>query len=238
MLRYLILMTMLILGACGEKKTSAQNNEIIEEKIDPDVVISEAKDKGELILVNQRFLNWVHDKIIESQGEWEGFDPPSYRGGIYWDPSKDLYYQVRLKSVNEKDLPFQVTNFSQDLILHKATREIFSNTGAPFLYVGQKEIDEVYIHRYYYDPTNQLYYVKKLRVIDMDGYIYSYASETSDDSSWATNFTPMTLYPFIDYNEYRNKTTAYYTNIKGEFFCAPSWGNHFSLRSSPLHPDY
>ncbi|MGL4394139.1 MAG: hypothetical protein ACRCS8_02840 [Brevinema sp.] len=243
MLRYLILMTVLILGACSEKKTSSKTsevavstNEVSHTNIEP---IEVSYDKGlDLILVETSFKGTI-PRILDNRDE--GLD---YQA-IYWDSNNNSYYIIEDDNVFLRPLaisdtytqlspstyPPLKTNFTYTIdetkqlepVFDDSLREVFPNTGAPLLYIGSISPME----RVYLNPTNQLYYIKKLKFWDTsiyEVYIYTNDGKLNHPYKKITNVTPI-VYPVMFTNFSTNSRkdieviiNTYFTNTNNQRF--------------------
>ena len=85
-------------------------------------------------------------------------------------------------------------------------KEVFTNTGAPFLYIGSISP----LERVYLDPTNQEYYIKRLAPWDTSIYTVYVAEDTC-----TTNTNTIPVFPFYKssiYTNYHEASESYITS--------------------------
>ncbi|MGL4560961.1 MAG: hypothetical protein ACRCV0_01560 [Brevinema sp.] len=220
----ILLLIILLFGSCADKETSSQTKsesqlesvslemtvETNTNKVDEPILVS--YDKGlDLILVQTSFENTI--SLILGNRE-EGLDYEA----IYWDSNNNQYYTIEndilfltpfaisdtYVSLSPATYSPSMTHFVYTLdetkqlepIFDESLREIFPNTDAPLLYIGSISP----LERVYLDPTNQLYYIKKLQFFDTS--IYETWSYTNDGVYYHA-YKPIT-----------NKTSPVYPVIK------------------------
>ncbi|MGL5955343.1 MAG: hypothetical protein ACRC0X_01870 [Brevinema sp.] len=153
-------------------------------------------DKGlDLMLVDTDF-RWIISRILANRDEGLTYS------AVYWDKNNNRYYTI----YNDITLlyPIAVSNINfiytidetkqYEPVFDSSLKEIFPDTDAPFLYLGSISP----LERLYLDPTNQVYYIKKLTFFDTS----IYESMLTSDNGLQTNISP--VYPAIFTNIYTN----------------------------------
>ncbi|MGL4389139.1 MAG: hypothetical protein ACRCTJ_07090, partial [Brevinema sp.] len=155
---------------------------------------------------------------------------------VYWDSNNNAYYLVTNKRtfchpITNTNFVYALNNPNQiEPVFYSNYQEIFTNTGAPLLYIGDLSSP---LERVYLDPTNQVYYIKQLTFWDTSIYeemTYTNDGEYNHPYKMITNTTPP-IYPAeisnvtkytdgtIDISTYRT-----YTNKHKQEFSIPAKG--------------
>lgn len=129
-----------------------------------------------------------------------------YNDAIYWNSNDNIYYAVTNTELFWNPIPVTNTNtnfiYSIDTnkqiepVFYPDYQEIFTNTGAPILYIGDLSSP---LERVYLDPTNQVYYIKQLESFDTSIY------KTYDNNQVITQST-LPVYPAMFTNMYTNRS--------------------------------
>ena len=189
-------------------------------------------DKGlDLMLVNTYFQSWLGEVLDTQQnGRVVGYH------AMYWDTNTQTYYGVTNNYDWYHGAPITNMQFEyvsnnkkkqQEDVFYPTMKEIFTNTGAPFLYIGSISP----LERVYLDPTNQEYYIKYLAPWDTSIYTVDVTEDTC-----TTNTNTLPIFPFYKpsiYTDYREASESYIisTNDKEPFiYYTNSDGDKFSDR--------
>ncbi len=192
-MKYLIILLLFITSCTDKKQITA--DPIVVEPITPKAPSSPKITKLsyendlDLMLVSTSFED-TWDNILDKREEGLGYY------AIYWDSYNNLYYTVTNDIVLLYPIPVTNTNFVYTIdktkqfepIFHLAMKEVFTNTGAPLLYIGSLSP----LERVYLDPTNQVYYIKYLAPWDNSIYTISYGEKE------VTNTRTLPIYPYVD----------------------------------------
>ena len=151
---------------------------------------------------------------------------------VYWDSNNNTYYTVTNKFLFDRPIPVTNTNFVYALnnpnqiepVFYPDYQEIFPDTKAPLLYIGDLSSP---LERVYLDPTNQVYYIKKLDSFDTSVYeemTYTNDGEYNHLYKLVTNNTPP-IYPAMftnirTYDDGKTRIIPYlkYTNENNQVF--------------------
>ncbi|MGL5955258.1 MAG: hypothetical protein ACRC0X_01430, partial [Brevinema sp.] len=209
-MKYLLII-LLIISGCTEKK---------KRKVIPPIQkapIEVSYDKGlDLMLVDTSFIGVQQNTAAEVY----------HYQAIYWDSNDNIYYNVTNTRLFGYPIIVSNTNFLYTIdeekqyepVFDSSLKEIFPDTQASLLYLGSVTP----LERVYLDPTNQVYYIKKLTFFDTSFYI-SY-----EKGSRITNINPSPVYPIIISNistsyDYDRQVTnsilvlnTYFTNIDNQ----------------------
>ena len=213
----------------------------------PPKIIKLSYDKGlDLMLVDTSFKQW-HGEVIgyetatqEEKGNWG-----RYYGyyAMYWDTNTQTYYGVTNNYDWYHGAPITNIQFEyisnnkkkqQEAVFYPTMKEVFTNTGAPFLYIGSISP----LERVYLDPTNQEYYIKYLAPWDTSTYTFDISE---DEYITITNNLP--IFPFYEpsisvYYSQEIETDVFITNDDNpNIKYTNSDGDKFSSRG-PLDPMY
>ncbi len=147
----------------------------------------------DITLVETKFLNTIKDLLGISE-----YDFTSPYSAIYWDSHNNTYYAVTNYDVFNYPIPVSNTNFAYALnnpnqiepVFYPEYQEIFPDTKATLLYIGDLSSP---LERVYLDPTNQVYYIKRLEAFDTSFYISDFNDIVKTNDS-----TP--IYPAISSN--------------------------------------
>ncbi|MGL5955555.1 MAG: hypothetical protein ACRC0X_02970 [Brevinema sp.] len=250
-----VLILLLIISGCTEKKAQAVEKPIPEPvKVAPMKIYNNANlnpifaklsisnvnlslpievsyDKGlDLMLVDTDF-RWIISRILANRDEGLAYS------AIYWDKNNNRYYTI----YNDIALlyPIAVSNINfvytidetkqYEPVFDSSLKEIFPDTQASLLYLGSISP----LERLYLDPTNQVYYIKKLTFFDTSFYI-SYDNADNEQ----TNLISSPVYPIIISNistsyDYDRQVTnsilvlnTYFTNTNHQIFWIPTRDNN------------
>ena len=170
-MKYLILL-LLFITSCTDKKQITEP--IIAEVIEPEPVIA-SYDKGlDLILIGSTYRYWYSELLLDRAGF---FDPDwieqarDYATSYYWDSKDNTYYMSHMQTTN--DIIFTIdTNLQYETLYDPYFIEKYVETNsnnivyAEILYVGSITP----LERVYYDPTNNVQYIKELQAIPTNTY--------------------------------------------------------------------
>ena len=210
-MKYLIILILLTMS-CTDKKQIAEP--IIAEVPKPEPIKLSYENDLDLMLVDTRFEIWDWE-LSELRKDPTVFDDDGESHGsydvTYWDTNTHTYY-VTTNDVDGLDpitnIQFEYTIDEQkqyEAVFHPSMKEIFRDTKAPLLYIGSISP----LERVYLDPTNQVYYIKRLTHFDTSTYtIYEYPATI-------TNTNSLPIFPFYDTNVSYNTR---YTNSQGDMF--------------------
>ena len=205
----------------------------------PPEIIKLSYDKGlDLMLVDTSFKQW-HGEVVgyekanqEEKGNWG-----RYYGyyAMYWDTNTQTYYGVTNNydwyhgtPITNMQFEYTIDETKQyEAVFYPTIKEVFTNTGATFLYIGSISP----LERVYLDPTNQIYYIKYLAPWDTSIYTVYVTEDTC-----TTNSNTLSIFPASDpyfsnietnYNQEtdtdiistnNNKPFIFYTNSDGDKF--------------------
>ena len=255
-MKYLIII-ILFITSCTDKKQTAEPiviEPIIEEVIEPEILFTNtivnsdvdttdpsytppkitklSYDKGlDLMLVDTYFQSW-QDEVLDTQqnGRVVGYY------AMYWDTNTQTYYGVTNNYDWYHGAPITNMQFEyvsnnkkkqQEDVFYPTMKEVFTNTGAPFLYIGSISP----LERVYLDPTNQEYYIKYLAPWDTSIYTVYVTEDTC-----TTNTNNLPIFPVYDpnfsnthtnyheasdsyiINTYNDTPDIFYTNTDGDRF--------------------
>ena len=216
-MKYLIILILLTMS-CTDKKQITESivvEPIIAEEIEPGP-IKLSYDKGlDLMLVYTRF-QWWDEEVSELRKDPTVFDNygevTGYYEATYWDTNTQTYYIVTNNydwhdgsPITNQSFEYTIDEQKQhETVFYPTMKEIFTNTGAPFLYIGSISP----LERVYLDPTNQEYYIKYLEPFDTSIYtVY-------EESVKFTNTNSLPIFPFYKPSIFTNQEGSIITNDK------------------------
>ena len=175
-MKYLILL-LLVITSCTDKKVTTEPiviEPIIVEVPKPEP-IKISYDKGlDLILIGSDYRLWYSEFLLDKEGFYSPDDMEQARPhatSYYWDSNDNTYYMSHMQTTN--DIIFTIdTNLQYETLYDPYFIEKYVETNsnnivyAEILYVGSITP----LERVYYDPTNNIQYIKELQAIPTDYY--------------------------------------------------------------------
>ena len=182
----------------------------------PEIIKLSYENDLDLMLIDTMFTDWNTWKLEHFQSSSD--DGAQQYWATYWDTNTHTFYGVTNYFSPISNIQFEYISNNkkkqQEAVFYPTMKEIFTNTGAPLLYIGSISP----LERVYLDPTNRVYYIKQLMPYDTTRYLVSDDTTTniistnnnivstnnrflySGDRFVITNENKLSLYPAYDPN--------------------------------------